>query len=113
MAAETAVFELAGWPRATVTKNGALLSVVIDDIDGIEPDRSPSVDETTRGISSLDPPTAATDQGANELVALAGEAVAAAIRSTVGSLSVPDEAIVRHKVTVAVCGALRDLDVDV
>lgn len=113
MAAENEVFELAGWPRATVTKNGKLLSAVIDDIEGLEPQRSVSVDETSRGISSLDPPTVATDLGAVELVALAGEAVAASIRSTVGTLSIPDETVIRHKVTVAVCGALRNLDVDV
>ena len=113
MAAQTEIFELEGWPRATVTKNGTLLSVVLDDIEGLEPQRSVSVDEQARGIASLDPPTVSTDQGAVELIALAGEAVAAAIRSTTGSLSIPDETVIRHKVTVAVADALRNLDVDV
>lgn len=113
MAATSYVFELEGWPRATVTKNGSTLSAVIDDIEDLDPQRAPSIDETTRGISSLNPPSVSTDEDVDTFVALCGEAAVASIRSTVGALTVPDEAVIRHKVTVAVCDALDNLGVAV
>lgn len=113
----TVVFAREGYPRATVTKSGTLLTAVIDDIEGLEPKREPgssgSDSETARGISSFDPPTVATELGPVELVALAGEAVASSVASTLGGLPINDEVVIRHKVTVAVNGALRELGEDV
>jgi hypothetical protein len=113
MATLSATVDRVGWPRATVTKSGRSLSVVVDEIDGLEPQREVSASEGDRGISSLSPPTVSTARGANALIALAGDAVALAVQSTLGRLPVNEEVILRHKVTVAVAAALDEIDVSV
>ena len=112
MAATSVTIELTGWPRAIVTRDGRRLTVVLDDIEDLDPQREPNSDESTRGISSLNPPTVSTEDGAVELVSLAGEAMAAAVASTLGSLPATDEAVIRHKVTVSVNEGLRQLGID-
>lgn len=110
MASET--WDREGWPRATVTFEGGSYECIVDGIDGLEPQRSVSVDEQARGILSLEPPTVRS-RVVDDLIDLATEAVDVAVVSTLGDPGEPgDILMVRMKTAAAVRGALDLLGVD-
>lgn len=108
----TATWDRDGWPRATVTFEGGTYSVVVDGIEGLEPQRTTSADERTRGILSLEPPTVRS-RVVDDVIDLAVEAVDVAVASTLGDAGEPgDWLMVRVKTAAAVRGALELIGVD-
>lgn len=108
----SATWDRNGWPRATVTIEGAVYAAVIDGIDGLEAQRTTSADERVRGILSLDPPTVRS-RVLDDLIDLATEAVDVAVASTLGDDGEPgDILMVRVKTAAAVRGALDLLGVE-
>jgi hypothetical protein len=111
--ADVFVFELSGLPRATVTRedDGSFKSVV-DDIDGLAPTRTISVEEATLGITSLNPPTCVADT-AKDLVEVTEYAVAEAVDATDRASTPGEYLMITLRVGMAVKGALRGLGEDV
>lgn len=109
----TATFDRDGYPTVAVTEDGETLSAVITGVEMEAPTRTVSAAEQAAGITSLDPPTCSTNDGARELVNLAQIALSSAVANARGTLSGPEDMMLRHRVAVATCAALRALDYEV
>lgn len=111
--ADTAVFETKGLPRATVTReDDGSFSCVVDNIDGLAPGRTVSLEETAMGIQLLDPPTVVADTAA-ELVDVAEHAVTEAVDATDRESTPAEYMMICLRTGMAVKGALRALEEDV
>lgn len=105
---DVATFERTGTPRATVTRDGLDLTVVVDNIAGLSPNRAVSAEEAALGIESLNPPTA-TSRDPKTLIDLAELAVEQSAESSDRDLDPGEFMLLRLRVTMAVAGALRML----
>lgn len=111
--ADTYAFDGNGLPRATVTReDDGTFSCVVDQIDGLAPARTVSLEEADLGVTSLDPPTVVADT-ALELVDLAEFAVAEAVDATDRESTPAEHLMINLKVGMSVKAALRALDEDV
>ena len=113
----TVVYEKRFMPRATVTQqDDGSFAAVIDGVTGLAPDRVPTSEEITDGISSLDPVTV-TALTARELVDVAMLGLSAAARATPGAaegvLSIGELLWVRFRAACAIKGALDMLEVEI
>lgn len=109
----TVVYETRFLPRATVTlEDDGSFSAVIDNIQGLAPDRGPTAEELADGISSLEPVTV-TALTARDLVDRCMLGLSAAARATPGAAEGVKAAIemlwVRFRAAAAVKGALDKL----
>lgn len=111
--ADVAVFETKGTPRATVTReDDGSFRCVVDQIDGLAPTRTVSLEEAAMGILSLDPPTIVAET-ALELVDATEHAVAEAVDATDRESNPAEHLMICLRTGMAVKGALRALDEDV
>ena len=111
--AETRTFEREGTPRATVTRDDAgEFVVVVDNIDGLSPQRTLSTEEASLGIQSLNPVTVKA-QTALDALELAQYAVGEAVDATDRDSTPMELLMIRLRTRFAVANALRALKEDV
>jgi hypothetical protein len=110
--ATTVTFDSILTPRVTVTKDGDLFTAVVE-VEGLNPVRDISPEETALGITALDPPTVQA-RSHRSLIDGCQRAVEASATSTLGDRGGP-AAIYRTRLRVAigVRNALRKLDEDI
>lgn len=109
----TVVYETRFLPRATVTlEDDGSFSAVLDNVQGLAPDRGPTSEETADGISSLEPVTV-TALTARDLVDRCMLGLSAAARATPGAAegvkAILELVWVRVRAAAAVKGALDEL----
>ncbi|MDX1526975.1 MAG: hypothetical protein R3337_00020 [Gammaproteobacteria bacterium] len=110
--AETVVYDNRSTPKCTLTKDGEQFTAVLE-VVGLAPTRDVSIEESTIGVLSLDPPTVRA-YSHRELIDAAQRAVQAAVSSTMGSRGTAAEiAFVYLRTATAVRNALRMLDEDI
>lgn len=102
-----------GFPTVTITDSDGTLTCVVTEVEGLAAERVPNAAEIAAGISTLNPPTVSTQDGVDVLLDLAQRALSAAVASTRGALSGPEDIMLRYRVTVAVNAALDALGYEV
>lgn len=113
MADTIRTFEREGTPRATVTRDdGGEFVAVVDNIDGLAPQRTLSVEESALGVQSLNPVTVKA-RTAVELLELAQFAVGEAVDATDRDSTPMELLMIRLRTRFAVANALRAMDEDV
>jgi hypothetical protein len=106
-------------PKVTLTRDtGGTLTATLE-IEGLAPNRDPSIEETAIGVLSLDPPKvyvadhATRKQAINALIASAYRAVFASVESTQGAtLSPMALSAIGHRVSIGLRRALRLIEED-
>ena len=110
----TETYERDGFPRATATLNSdsGRITCVIDNIEGLAPERTVSNEEQASGIDSIDPPTV-HGNSARSVIDRSALAVSAAVDATLGTGTPPEILWTRYRAVVSVKGALDALGLTV
>lgn len=104
-------------PRCRLTKDADLYQAVLA-VEGLAPNRDPSLEERAIGILSLDPPTVSTmslaSEGHRSLIDACQRAVQASVAASTGTRGTAAQmSFVYLRTAIAVRGALRMLDEDI
>lgn len=116
--AATTTWDTTYTPKAVVSRDTDGALTVTLELEGLEPIRTPTSEENAAGISSFEPVTVTMTDGGDRPLAIrnlmkaCGRGLTAAASSTRGGLTAVEMSMLWLRTSIAVRGALRNIDED-